>query len=225
MWPGLNYGSCSISSFSDSVAPVLASAYNVVFGLSSAPMPQDYAKNPAKKRQLAGRGNTRKVSQDPRSRWLWLLSGFFVGALFMYSLQIFNNSRETIANAIEDMGSIDAAHPTKPRFDFYTLLRDSEVLVPDVEQSPPRGGSQTDDEVFLLQAGSFRSKGDADSLRARLLLFNLDAHIETTGSRTSDTWYRVIVGPFNSRSRLAGARAKLLQNGIDNLVLKRKENK
>jgi cell division protein FtsN len=75
----------------------------------------------------------------------------------------------------------------------------------------------------LLQVGSFKSNRDADSLRARLLLLNLNAKIEKVSPRKNETWHRVIVGPFSDRSELADARGKLASNGIDSLLLKRKK--
>jgi sporulation related protein len=186
-------------------------------------MPRNYNNNSPKKSKPAARRNTRKPEAKPSARWPWLLSGFLLGAFAMFMVQRWENPEQDIAQAIDNIAGSEHTETLKPRFDFYTLLRESEVIVPDIEQSPERGHQQNG-ELFMLQAGSFRSTSDADSLRARLLLLNLDAQVEAASSRSAGTWYRVIVGPFNSRSKLAGARATLLQNGIDNLVLKRKED-
>ena len=183
-------------------------------------MPRNYAKSTPRKRQSAAQGNTRKTVAKPSARWPWLISGFLLGISVMLMFQRWENPEQDIAQAIDDIAGSDSAESLKPRFDFYTLLRESEVIVPNIEQSPERG-SQQNGEIFMLQAGSFRNTSDADSLRARLLLLNLDARVEAASSRTAGTWHRVIVGPFQSRSKLAGARATLLQNGIDNLMLKR----
>ena len=112
----------------------------------------------------------------------------------------------------------------KPRFDFYTLLRESEVIVPDTPDTDNTATqSVNSNDTFLLQVGSFKSNSDADSLRARLLLLNLNAKIEKVSPRKNETWHRVIVGPFSDRSELADARGKLASNGIDSLLLKRKK--
>lgn len=74
---------------------------------------------------------------------------------------------------------------------------------------------------FLLQAGSFRSQGDADNLRAQLLLMGLSASIETFTPNQGETWHRVIVGPYDNHQSMDSARSQLTANGIDTLMLRR----
>ncbi len=187
-------------------------------------MASDYVNKPEKKRRAAVRTRKRScpVSLATR-RWPWLFGGFLAGILTMASIQNWDNPASDLSQALDDITGAKLTDHVKPRFDFYTLLPQSEVVVEETEQSPLRGSGNAD-EIYLLQAGSFRSSRDADSLRARLLLLNLNARIEATTTEPSGTWHRVVVGPFESASKLAGARATLLQNGIDNMVLKRKTN-
>ncbi len=186
-------------------------------------MPEDYASKAQKKRKAATRNNVRKAPARPKARWPWLASGFVLGIMTVVLFQRWDNPQQDIVQTIDDFAGKDAPKSIKPRFDFYRALRDAEVIAPDVEQNPVRG-SHTNGDIFLLQVGSFRDTRDADSLRARLLLLNLDAHVEAASGASSGTWHRVIVGPFISQSKLAKARSTLLQNGIDNLVLKRKDD-
>lgn len=206
------------------LARALASAYNVLFCLDILSMPRDYAKSAPKKRKPATRSNSRKAVTKTHSRWPAILSSFVVGMLVMYVFQTWDSRQEDFVKVLGEISGDTGAAPEKPHFDFYTLLPDSEVIVPDVAPQPLRGSNGSDHNVYMLQAGSFRNADDADSLRARLLLLNLDASIEKTGDQQAGIWYRVIIGPFTSRSKLAGTRATLLQKGIDNLVLKRKDN-
>lgn len=74
---------------------------------------------------------------------------------------------------------------------------------------------------LLLQAGSFRSQGDADNLRAQLLLMGLSANIETFSPNQGETWHRVIVGPYDNHQSMDSARSQLTANGIDTLMLRR----
>ena len=69
---------------------------------------------------------------------------------------------------------------------------------------------------------SFKSKNDAEHLRAQLILLNLTAQTERAKVRNGGVWHRVLVGPFTSRSKLAKARSTLLSNNHEALVLKRK---
>ena len=75
-------------------------------------------------------------------------------------------------------------------------------------------------EFYLLQAGAFKQREDAESRRAQLLLLNLDPKIEETTS-ANGRWYRVYPGPFQSRSKLNKARSLTAAQNIDTLLLKR----
>ena len=78
-------------------------------------------------------------------------------------------------------------------------------------------------EVFLLQAGSFRQREDADRRRAELLLLGLEPRVEET---TSDNgrWFRVYLGPFNSHAAMSKARGLTAAQDIDTLLLRRSGN-
>ncbi len=193
-------------------------------------MPRDYAKNSPRKRKPSARGNVRTSAVGRVPGWAWLLAGVFLGILLMSLVRFWESPHADISNAIKEITNTNTTNKQKPRFDFYTLLRESEVIVPDMEQNPLRASedlpvvADVTDESLLLQAGSFRDAGDADSLRVRLLLLNMNVRVESAGVGPGDTWHRVLVGPFQSQSTLANARAALLQNGIDSIVLKRKHD-
>jgi len=190
-------------------------------------MTRDYAKKNSHRKRPNARRSPAKKQAAPG--WLWLLAGILVGALFASLLQLSRTPDATTDPEQPEAASEQGEAPdSKPRFDFYTLLRESEVIVPD-SPKPQTGEKQTApepevaaDEVFLLQVGSFKSSSDADSLRARLLLLNLNASIETVSPK-GETWHRVIVGPFTSRGDVSNARNRLSSNGIDSLLLKRRQ--
>ena len=110
----------------------------------------------------------------------------------------------------------------RPRFDFYTLLPEQtiDVEVDPAEVTAPREGASASGEVYLLQAGSFRQREDADRRRAELLLLGLQPEIEET-SGDNGRWFRVYLGPFDSRSTMSRARSLTAGQDIDTLVLKR----
>lgn len=192
-------------------------------------MTRDYAKK-SSGRRTTKRQTKKRSGHQGAPGWLWLLAGVLIGALVMGLMQLSEVSSEDIKNAASETGTDSQEDNSqgnsepKPRFHFYTLLRDSEVIVPD---TPDANNKTTlpvaDDEVFLLQVGSFKNSRDADSLRARLLMLNLSASIETVSPRRNETWHRVLVGPFSDRPELADARSKLSNNGIESLLLKRKQ--
>jgi len=193
-------------------------------------MTRDYAKKSTKRspQRSSSRGNVKrrpkKHNQSPPG-WLWLFAGVLIGVLIMSLTKLSEVPSDQESDISEDTSTENSDNSgNKPRFDFYTLLRESEVIVPDTPDTDNTATqSVNSNDTFLLQVGSFKSNSDADSLRARLLLLNLNAKIEKVSPRKNETWHRVIVGPFSDRSELANARGKLASNGIDSLLLKRKE--
>jgi cell division protein FtsN len=187
-------------------------------------MTRDYAKKSSGRRTIKRQTKKRSGHQGAPG-WLWLLAGVLIGALVMALMQLSEVSPEDVEKAASETGAgsqEDDIDGPKPRFDFYTLLRDSEVIVPDTPDTKTTLPA-ADNEVFLLQVGSFKSSHDADSLRARLLLLNLSVSIETVSPRRNEIWHRVLVGPFSGRPELTDARSRLSSNGIESLLLKRKQ--
>jgi cell division protein FtsN len=129
-----------------------------------------------------------------------------------------------------DKTTQDEAKPAT-RFDFYTLLPEREVIVPnereaikpaDKQKTPAGQTPATEaDESLFLQVGSFRSAQEADRRRAQIILLGLEAKVESVQAN-GDTWYRVQSGPFNSRDKLSKARNQLSAQGIESLLLKQK---
>ena len=117
---------------------------------------------------------------------------------------------------------VEKADLKELKFDFYTLLKETEILVPD-DQDSANTTDPEKDAVYVLQAGSFKNIRDAENLKVELLLMNLLAESESVKSKNGDIWHRVLVGPFTDTSKMASARAKLAENNIDSLKLKRKQ--
>ena len=86
----------------------------------------------------------------------------------------------------------------------------------EVAQKRPTSSTET----YVLQAGSFKQKDDADRRRAELLLLGLTPNIEEANGDNGH-WYRVYLGPFASRSAMAKARGLTAAQNIDTLLLKR----
>jgi len=116
--------------------------------------------------------------------------------------------------------------PPKPRFDFYNLLPEMEVLVPEeeIKGTPTREGVKRVEKpgTYLLQAGSFRSRKQADQLRAKLALLGMETSIQTVSINSKQSWHRVRVGPFNNLRDLNQARSLLKKNGIDAILIRLK---
>ncbi len=121
--------------------------------------------------------------------------------------------------------------PAKRRFDFYTLLPELEVVIPEDERTPTNNrkppATATPEATgaeggYLLQAGSFQQHSEADSLKANLALLGVAADIQTVNV-DKDTWHRVRIGPYNNLVELNKVRDKLRKNQIDTLLMKARQ--
>ncbi len=124
----------------------------------------------------------------------------------------------------------DPAEPTevvsqKPRYDFYRLLKENQAATPRTDitnrgQANTSGIAEQADLNYVLQVASYKTPEDAEQLRAKLLLLNLDAKSENVTLRNGDIWHRVLIGPVKSHSELTRIRGVLSDNKYDALVLK-----
>jgi cell division protein FtsN len=111
---------------------------------------------------------------------------------------------------------------SKPAYDFYKLLENSDVPVPKAENSNYTSTPKTDVAKYQyhLQAASFRKNEQADSLKVNLIMENLDATVEQVSVKGTP-YYRVMVGPFYNRSKMNKAQDILANHRINALVIKK----
>ena len=187
-------------------------------------MTKDFSKKrqPAQKTRnyTPNRRTATKKKQKAMPAWFWVLVGMFLGALLVILLHLIIVKPKQ-SDSVHTAPQTDSTKQPQPRFDFYKLLKDQELTLPD--NATELADTPTQDTLYLLQVGSFRNNEDADRLRAQLLLLNLAVTVEKVRSRNGDDWHRVIVGPFKSRSKLAKARSILASNEISSLLLKRRD--
>jgi len=184
----------------------------------------------------------RKKQKPALPGWVWLLSGLAIGlfvALLVYlkdaptpetvtatpSISVSKGTQDT--REVRKPDAEEIPPPPKPRFDFYTLLPELEVVVPEDEISGERTPESreaapkvmTEDGRFILQAGSFRKFEEADRLKASLALLGVQAHIQKV-EVNDDTWHRVRIGPIATLAEINDIRSRLKANDIDTMLLK-----
>lgn len=185
---------------------------------------------------------SRPQASSPRSQvpaWVWLFTGSVLGAFVMFLVYLagvppqpstIGGALDSVNEAIQEVDSGKARSDSgddpvpQPRFDFYQLLKESEVVVkpePIPDDITRRAQREIESVEYILQVGSFKNSADADRLRAQLLLLNLDARVETVKVRNAETWHRVLVGPFRNQTSMAKARTTLADNQMNSLLLKR----
>jgi len=186
---------------------------------------------PAARRRSSNRG------RPGAPAWLWLLAGILVGlglAYYLWSKGYIPQPGGDLAVSEEPPGlaapisdeevAPAEEQPGKSRYDFFTVLPEMEVVVPEQElnnQALPTEPASLQAEAgnYLLQVGSFQNKGDAEQMKARLALLGITARIQSVTVNDA-TWHRVRVGPVNGARQADEMRRRLDDNGIDSLVMK-----
>lgn len=227
-------------------------------------------KKPAAKR---GASRYKAPSKRPVPGWIWLACGLIAGVFVTLLLNLKPGDQSIKREKPQQERGSSAAKPSasiqepgKPKYDFYTLLPESEVIVPPdalppATATPPAQKPVTPEEAakidaaraqaalngetpppappvakptpsvqpplttqFFLQAGSFRRKDDAESVRAQIILLGQNVRVES-GMVRDETWYRVLVGPFANREQLGRAQKALAADGFSNLLLQQRQSR
>lgn len=129
--------------------------------------------------------------------------------------------------------------PTRTNFDFYTVLPEIEVVIPDpmpaVETvtNAPDGPVKTESvpavttstqsapaSYYMLQAGAYNTPGEAERMRARLAIAGFEPSIQHIAVQGRGDFYRVRVGPYDSMETMESANRALVGLNIKALRLK-----
>ncbi|MDX1610551.1 MAG: SPOR domain-containing protein [Halofilum sp. (in: g-proteobacteria)] len=171
--------------------------------------------------------------------WAMLVIGLIIG-LFVAFLVYLDDLDAPPSAAVESREDADPdrsvagtedSDDDKPRFEFYSILPDLEVIVPDAPPAEGVTGEEgTEDTIstdidpegsYFLQVGSFQKAEQADRMKAQVLLLGLDVGIQTV-EVSGERWHRVRIGPYADQAKLAAAQRRLRENDIDYLVLRQK---
>jgi len=185
----------------------------------------------AKKRKR--KRNTRKRQQQDYPGWVWMLFGLGIG--LSVALAIFMKDREPVAAVPEPLPALASTitnnnevataaqeEPPERRFDFYNMLPNFEVIIPEQEPdvSQDRGPKAVElPGEYVLQAGSFTDYADADRRRAQLALLGIESRIQRV-SIDDKTYHRVRIGPTRDLDNLNALRDRLRQAQIDVLRIR-----
>lgn len=174
---------------------------------------------------------------------LWLFAGLCIGLFISFLAYLKTQPKadvsfsEAVSQEIKKAKQLkqekqqrQAENPDKkvPKFDFYTILKDYEVFVPDSEVSNEKSDPEAEfsspsasnkkQTTYYLQAGSFQRESDADKRRATLAFLGITSSIQAA-QINSDTWYRVKIGPLEGKHKLNKVRDQLIENDIPTLIM------
>lgn len=178
-----------------------------------------------------------KAQQRPLGSWVSFASGLGIGlvcavAVYYWRGGDFNSpsfvdrdrapqEEVSVPEGVNFEEQMDRALP-KREFNFYKILPEVEVKVPDWEIANSTKEDQQDFKqgTYVLQVGSFKSYEDADRAKANLALRGILAKIHRVVINGQDVWYRVHVGPFSDLTKIQSMRTKLIESGSDFILLK-----
>ena len=196
-----------------------------------------------------GRQATRGGNGAQKPAWLWVLVGLLLGIGLMLLVLLKGwapllrqknlpqpNPEATAPR--EGEPPVAEAKP-KPNYDFYQVLPEAEVVIPDAELSakaraeqqartnpgvaptttPATASLATAAGRYVLQAGSYPDPKAADEAKAKLALAGFVAQVQPV-TINGKTWHRVRLGPYASASELEAAKHSLADNGISAIALK-----
>lgn len=132
----------------------------------------------------------------------------------------------SLQGALDDNGETAAPEPAKekeePRFTFYDILPNVEVVTPERTETresttPPQ--AVVEPGTYVLQAGSFSTHQDADKRRAELGMHGIESHIQRV--KVNDrNYHRVYIGPTDDLDELNMLRSRLRAAQIDVLRIR-----
>jgi cell division protein FtsN len=185
----------------------------------------------------ANRLTTRDYKRPARRAWdLGRLREFGAGALvglvlasaiFIYKSDakkapLPETPRPEPQRAAKSEATEAAAAEAAERYDFYEMLPNFEVVVPEKDREVKRDLPAAKIErpgVYVLQAGSYRNQADADRVRAQLALQGIDAKVQRVAV-DNDVWHRVRIGPISDLGELNRVRKQLQAADVDGLVIR-----
>ncbi|MGR8918669.1 MAG: SPOR domain-containing protein [Gammaproteobacteria bacterium] len=192
-------------------------------------MARDYKHSSAR----AQRG---KKTQPRQGSWVSFLSGLGVGLVVAFGVYLWSAELPPPAALVDGLGerfvddasfaAADTPAPAlpKPKFDFYKILPEMEVPIPDWELGESSGPADPEPGLapgtYLLQVGSFKRFEDADRAKASLALRGIEASIQRVVINGQDVWFRVHVGPLSDAEDIRRMRVRLIENDMDFILLR-----
>ena len=215
----------------------------------------------AKRAKQAYRENERQ----PWPAWIWLGLGVLLGLTLAALVLIKDwapmlrkknlpqpNAEATAPKESEAAVADEAAKkPAAPKktFDFYSVLPEMEVVIPDAELSAKARAEQQRQQQalqqsqntatsttpatsaapgessarYVLLAGSYADPKAADEAKAKLAMLGVVAKVQSI-TINGKAWNRVMVGPYANASDTETAKKSLADNGIKAIPMKEAGN-
>ena len=193
------------------------------------------------------RRNRKPNTTDSAPGWVWMLFGLAIGLVVAAGVYFRrapapaehaasaerspstaersarrNTSGRGAAATAGDNQKSETAKSAERRFDFYDILPQYEVVLPEVETAAgPSARAKTVDEPgsYVLQAGSFSAANDADKLQASLALLGIESRVQRV-TIDDDVYHRVRIGPITDLEKLNRIRRQLHDAHVNAMLMK-----
>jgi hypothetical protein len=118
--------------------------------------------------------------------------------------------------------------PKKPQYDFYSVLSEKEVRIPDAEISAQARAEQQQKQLAAQQSAQQEATAQqppaaaqhaTETLKAKLAFQGFIANVQSV-SIGGQTYHRVRLGPFPSATELESTKQRLASAGINAIALK-----
>lgn len=197
-------------------------------------MTRDYKPRANKRRAQGKVVAARRLQFDRNSRsssiglWKWMLITGFIISFVVFVVYLSTGSKPAPGKAGDEKAEVTKEEPKPevkqepkpPQFDFYTILPEKEVVVPEYEietRTREEQVGKAKNTQYIMQAGSFMTFKEADQLRARLASMGIESKVQKAKVGNVN-WYRVKLGPFTQTASVNAIRSRLRQNGIDVVI-------
>lgn len=177
-------------------------------------MPKDFAaRHGSSKKSTRSKPKTRRA--NPQRRVLFHGPSFSFGALAGAAAVILAAyAPELLERQQQDQAETPPAEPKQDMvYVFPELLPKAEVKADPTPYQPDPVPTPEAAPSYIIQAASFRSRADADELRAQLILDGLEATVDAK-MVNQQRWHRVVVGPYQRPVEANRAMTKLRQMSL-----------
>ena len=116
----------------------------------------------------------------------------------------------------------DSGKLTLPKFEFYDILRKRKLNISEriASEQEEKVANADENNIYLLQVGSFKDNQAADTLKAKLALIGIKSYITRVVLNGQDSRYRVRVGPFDDADKLRRTSQQLKDNNFQYMLVK-----
>lgn len=175
---------------------------------------QDYiSRTPSKKNKNSPykKKSAEKASGLPIKAKLIGILVIILTAAFAYGLWFLKTSTVTKSpnqtpDKIEIKKEQNLPKPPKEKWTYVENLKTKEIEVGqyEVKKNGP----------YKMQCGSFRTRTQAESLKARMAFVGIESQIQTAQGK-KNTWYKVVLGPYSRKRAAEEDKHKLRNNKIN----------